>query len=128
MVGQNVKLKLHIITSVEIALSGNARLLIDFRFETFEAVQHERGPRTSTVRRQLQGHCYPKDRSISNSPPLDLTPKRSPECSTTCSSSTPPSRFIPDSPSYMSAFRPQSNNSLSELKNLSHVRSCLLKY
>ncbi|XP_026805637.1 nuclear receptor subfamily 2 group E member 1-like [Rhopalosiphum maidis] len=70
-----------------------------------DAVQHERGPRTSTVRRQLQGLCYSKDRSASNSPPLDLTPKRSPECSTTCSTS--PSRYIPDSHSYLSAFRPQ---------------------
>lgn len=69
------------------------------------AVQHERGPRTSTVRRQLQGLCYSKDSSGSNSPPLDLTPKRSPESSTTCS--TPPSRYIPDSHLYLSAFRPQ---------------------
>ncbi|VVC24633.1 Hypothetical protein CINCED_3A018118 [Cinara cedri] len=73
-----------------------------------DAVQHERGPRTSTVRRQLQGLCYPnKDRSASNSPPLDLTPKRSPECSsTTCS--TPSNRYVPDSHLYLqSAFRPQ---------------------
>ncbi|XP_050436634.1 nuclear receptor subfamily 2 group E member 1-like [Adelges cooleyi] len=71
-----------------------------------DAVQHERGPRTSTVRRQLQGLCYTKDRSVSNSPPLDLTPKRSPECSTTCP--TPPNgRYIPDSHLYLSAFRPQ---------------------
>lgn len=72
------------------------------------AVQHERGPRTSTVRRQLQGLCYAKaDRSASNSPPLDLTPKRSsPECSsTTCS--TPPDRYAADSHLYLSAFRPQ---------------------
>lgn len=72
------------------------------------AVQHERGPRTSTVRRQLQGICYSKDSSGSNSPPLDLTPKRSPESSTTCS--TPPSRYIPDSHLYLSAFRPQVNH------------------
>lgn len=73
------------------------------------AVQHERGPRTSTVRRQLQGMCYSKDRSASNSPPLDLTPKRSsPECSSTTSCSTPPgSRYATDSHLYLSAFRPQ---------------------
>lgn len=59
------------------------------------------------MRRQLQVLCYSKDRSASNSPPLDLTPKRSSECSTTCS--TPPSRYIPDTHLYLSAFSPQVN-------------------
>lgn len=83
-----------------------------FFFSNFspEAVQHERGPRTSTVRRQLQGLCYAaKNTSVCSSPPLDLTPKRSPECSiTTCSSSTPPGgRYVPDTQLHLSAFRPQ---------------------
>jgi len=82
--------------------------MLKYNFVIVKAVQHERGPRTSTVRRQLQGLCYSKDRSTSNSPPLDLTPKRSPECSTTCS--TPPGRYIPDSHLYLSAFRPQVND------------------
>jgi len=88
-------------------LCGGDDVAINFYVVIVKAVQHERGPRTSTVRRQLQGLCYSKDRSASNSPPLDLTPKRSPECSTTCS--TPPGRYIPDSHLYLSAFRPQVN-------------------
>lgn len=132
-VNQNQKARVQLIKrigiSVELADSGNVcfpawirmvskNIIIDFRWWwskyllilillTNKAVQHERGPRTSTVRRQLQGLCYSKDRSASNSPPLDLTPKRSPECSTTCS--TPPGRYIPDSNLYLSAFRPQVN-------------------
>lgn len=88
-------------------------ILLLFLFSNFspEAVQHERGPRTSTVRRQLQGLCYAaKNTSVCSSPPLDLTPKRSPECSiTTCSSSTPPgNRYArADTQLHLSAFRPQ---------------------